>query len=163
MTCVSARTGILDQMVRDEWAAPLFNDLVAVLDETVIRVRDCESKRGVLLRALDSPYASISLAARAEGRIAAADILSTDGATLARAGDLLTRQIVEHMAAAGVSSVLVRDPFTCDAPDGVCALCFGLDPDDATWPCADDRVGARAAVEIARAARLFHERPFTIC
>src|SRR5690606_36116676 len=40
---------------------------------------------------------------------------------------LLDEAMVEKLEVAGVQSVLVRSPITCDARFGVCAMCYGRD------------------------------------
>ena len=69
-----------------------------------------------------------------------------------------------ELEAAHVAWVVVRDVSTCEsAGEGVCAKCFGLDPDDATWLADGDAIGTRAATAIARELRRFEPRWFHIC
>lgn len=56
----------------------------------------------------------------------------------------------------------VREVAHCDATDGVCALCFGLDPLDRTSMVVGDEVGARAAWSIASGARAFVHKYLSI-
>jgi DNA-directed RNA polymerase subunit beta' len=164
MTCRAARGVILSQQERDRVARAMLHDLDAALGDTTITVRDCGTMHGVRVERLELEFETMStLAARIEGRIAAADVSSRDGTVLAPQGALFTRRIAERIEAAHVPWVLVRDPLTCEAEEGICALCFGLDPDDATWLCPGDEIGSRAAINIAREARRFIERWVHIC
>jgi hypothetical protein len=168
MAAMAARSHRVRQAERDRGAAQLLHVLRAVIGPTRVVIRDCETRRGVHVRRLaqvpahlPGPFA-LSLAGRIVGRVAAADVVSRDGDVLARAGALLTRPLAARIEAAHVASVLVRDPITC-AAQGVCAICLGLDPDDATWNADGDAVGSRAALAIARGARAFTTRTFHIC
>ena len=40
---------------------------------------------------------------------------------------LLDEAMVDKLETAGVQSMLVRSPITCDARFGVCAVCYGRD------------------------------------
>ena len=105
----------------------------------------------------------VSLASRIEGRVAVEDVVSPLDVVLARAGSLLTRIVARSIDDACVPWVIVRDPLTCASQEGVCAVCFGLDPEDATWLADGDPIGARAATAIAREARRISERWFQTC
>jgi DNA-directed RNA polymerase subunit beta' len=163
-TCKRARFAALSLQRREAFAAILLERLHTVVGETTLTVRDCGTTRGVRVESLVQEFTTmVTLAARIEGRITAADVIAPDGPVLAPAGSLLTRAIADRIDAAGIPGVLLRDPLTCEAEDGVCVLCFGLDPDDATWSCPGDDVGLRAARTIARAARELSEPWIHIC
>ena len=55
------------------------------------------------------------------------------GAVLVRRDETLTPELVEELVAAGVTSILVRprivirSPTTCQTPEGMCQLCYGMD------------------------------------
>lgn len=168
MAAMAARGRTLTRIERDGEAAELLRDLDAALGEATIVLRDCETQRGVLLSATEAHGETVTpLRERVEGKIAARDVVAPDGAILARAGQLLTPALARRIEDAAIHAVLVRDVLTCDADairdGGVCAVCFGLDPVDATWLCPGDPIGARAARTIAREARSFGERSFHIC
>lgn len=165
MECRAARRAALEQHKRDAVAATLLHDLHAILGDAVVTARDCGTQRGVLVERLEPPEECVfvPLSTRVEGRVLARDVVSTAGAVVARARTLVTRPLAERLEAPETADVWLLDPTTCDAAEGVCAACFGLDPDDATWPAVGDEVGARAAFAIAEEARTMTTHRFHIC
>lgn len=164
MSSQAARRATLEQGERDVVAATLLHDLHAVMGATVITARDCGTQRGLLVSRLEAngDGVALELPARIEGRVTARDVVSADGEVVARARTLITRALAERIDAT-TASVLLLDPATCEADGGVCAACFGLDPDDATWPVIGDEVGARAAMTITAEARTMMTHYFQIC
>ncbi len=80
------------------------------------------------------------LGARINGRTAADDVYSPRAKELiVSAGDEIDEETAEAIIQAGVTSVNVRSPLTCELSDGVCARCYGRD------------IGRRKPVEIGTA------------
>ncbi len=106
--------------------------------------RDCGTTRGVTLRdPADAEVLALPLYERALGRVLAADIVTAGGEVLARAGEVVGprhRAVWER-----VDEVSIRSLATCDESEGVCARCYGLDPDEGTVVLPGDPVGLRAA------------------
>jgi DNA-directed RNA polymerase subunit beta' len=162
MLCRSERGKRLNQDERNQIADTLLCDLHAVLSETVIGSCDCGTGEGYRMHRSDiGTFATFQ--SRLEGRITAEEVLSPTGETLALAKIPITRALAQRIEDAGVPSVLVRDPLDCLEFPSVCAMCFGLDPTDFTWPAHEDPMGARAAVTIGQEARNFGLRGFHIC
>lgn len=155
----------LTQLERDEVAATLLDDLSAALSETKVVARDCGTRRGVRVGALAQRNGETiaRLSTRIEGRVAAAAVVARDGRALAAEGALLDATLARAIEAEHVPWVLVRDVQACEARGGVCARCFGLDADDATWTAPGDDVGARAALSITEALRTITTRWVHIC
>ncbi|NUP08196.1 MAG: hypothetical protein HOW73_19275 [Polyangiaceae bacterium] len=166
LACIATRTLRVEQLMRRQTAARFHADLSAVLGPMRIVARDCGTVRGVAVSELDyvdDDDSTPGLAARIEGRVAAREIAGPDDTVLAPAGALLMPELARRIERAGLAHVVVRDVTVCEATDGVCAMCFGLDPDDFTWPCPGDDMGARAADAIAEAAASFVYTYFHIC
>jgi len=162
IVCMYGRSNTLAQTQRDHEAAALLGDLHAALSTIPVVVRDCGTRRGVRVRAVEEPYgeAPVLRPVRIEGHVVSEDVVAPGGVVLALAGELITRTLAERIEYAAVPHVTLRDPRTCEADEGVCALCFGLDRDDATWPAPGDPVSERAAWSIAHAARFYDDRIF---
>ena len=165
MTCRALRQENLARDERARVAGELFDELFAVLGEVRVTSRDCGACEGVTLwrPSEESPR---PFAYYLEGRISADDVFFPMGTTLPVRpvrGARLTREMGEAIEDGRVAEVRVRDPQGCLEAPNVCATCFGLDPEDATWPSREERVGARAAEKIAKEARGFISREFHIC
>lgn len=164
MTCRAARGERLNRDARDRVAAALLHDLHLVLSGLTIVSRDCGTREGLRLRQKSAMDEGCSgLARDLRGRVLGEDVVCPGGETIACRGDLVTRALAHRIEASLVRAVLVRDPLGCLEREGVCATCFGLSPDDATWPAKGDSVGAAAAFSIAEESRKFVEHFFHIC
>jgi DNA-directed RNA polymerase subunit beta' len=68
------------------------------------------------------------LAERIIGRMAASDVVHPQtGETIVARNEEIDEQKVEKIIAAGLTSVQVRSPLTCQSRRGTCRLCYGMD------------------------------------
>ena len=162
MTCRAARARELTRAQRVAVANAMYPDLRDALGGVRIAGFDCGTTRGVNV-GRDCEDGAASLRVRVVGRVLTDDVIARTGKILAHAGDLVTRALARRIDDAQVAVVRVRDPLACVAEDGVCAKCFGLDPEDATWLATGDDVGERAARAIAEGARAFSNATFHVC
>src|SRR5262249_57058698 len=49
------------------------------------------------------------------------------GEGIDKENDMVTVEMARKIEALGVDKILVRSPMTCEAPLGVCRLCYGMD------------------------------------
>jgi DNA-directed RNA polymerase subunit beta' len=128
-----ARKGLADTALRTADSGYLTRRLVDVSQEVIIKEQDCETDRGIRLTIRRDGRPIRNLRSRVFGRVLADDVKierklveSYEGVKL-RAGTLIGRE--EQLAldqADEVDTVRVRSVLTCDAPIGVCAMCYGL-------------------------------------
>ena len=124
-----ARKGLADTALRTADSGYLTRRLVDVAQELIIREDDCGSDRSVPVQVnIPRPDGSIVRAAHIEtsifGRVLAEDV-KVGSKKVALAGQELTDELTEVVAASGVESVRVRSVVTCEAEVGVCRLCYG--------------------------------------
>jgi len=62
-----------------------------------------------------------------KGRFLAEDIVGKDGEVLFKKGHYVTKGDAEKVSAAGVKTVVVRSPMTCESVRGICKHCYGAD------------------------------------
>jgi len=86
------------------------------------------------------------------GRRLAQDALAPGGELVAPAGTLLDGLLVASLTAAGVQSVVVRSPLTCETSDGVCVACYGALPETGRLVELGSAVGVNAAQSINETA-----------
>ena len=128
-----ARKGLADTALRTADSGYLTRRLVDVSQEVIIKEEDCGTDRGIHLTIRRDGRPIRNLRSRVFGRILADDVKidrklveTYDGVKL-RAGTLIGRP--EQLAlelAEGVETIRVRSVLTCDAPIGVCAVCYGV-------------------------------------
>ena len=106
---------------------------------------------------------SSSLAERVLGRVAADDILvpGTDEVLVGR-GELIDERRADLIDSAGVASARIRSPLTCEAEEGVCAMCYGRDLARGTLVNIGEAVGIIAAQSIGEPGTQLTMRTFHI-
>ncbi|MFN8106006.1 MAG: DNA-directed RNA polymerase subunit beta' [Acidimicrobiia bacterium] len=118
-----ARKGLADTALRTADSGYLTRRLVDVAQEVIILEDDCGTERGITIELADSGRSHES---RIFGRYPLEDVVAPDGQVIVPAGDLVTREAVQEIEAAGVVSAKVRSVLTCQTRVGVCGRCYGL-------------------------------------
>ncbi len=121
-----SRKGLTDSALKTADAGYLTRRLVDVSHDMIIRLDDCGSTEGWEITRKEERQAPF--AARAVGRIAASDIMAPGSKkVLIRKGEEITEGKAKLLDEHSVESIIVRSPITCQAPVGLCALCYGRD------------------------------------
>lgn len=144
LLAVSSRAGELGERRRLGEIDALFEELCAALGAWTVTSLDCGDDVGETLSEPLDPYVlRAPLYDRVEGRTLTRDVVNFDCDVVARRGE-----VVGHAHRArwiGVREASVRSVSTCRDTDGVCARCYGCDPDDGGAVHVGERVGLRAA------------------
>jgi len=122
-----ARKGLVDTALRTADSGYLTRRLVDVAQELIIREEDCGTSRGIWIEdvAPDQAGRRTYLETRLDGRVLQEPVTLSDGGTIA-AGELLTPEdLVTMRDDPAVDRVRVRSVLTCEAEQGICALCYG--------------------------------------
>jgi len=123
-----ARKGLADTALRTADSGYLTRRLVDVAQDVIVREEDCKSKRGITVRDIASGKEIIEgLFNRINGRFALKDVMDPAHPTkpMVRAGEEIDDEHAQAIVDAGVKEVQIRSVLTCDAPVGVCAVCYG--------------------------------------
>ena len=124
-----ARKGLSDTALKTANSGYLTRRLVDVAQDCIIREHDCGTERAITASAAVNDGEVISpLSERILGRVAAEDLLvpGTED-VLVRRNELIDERKADAIEASGVQNVRIRSALTCEAEDGVCALCYGRD------------------------------------
>ena len=135
------RKGLTDTALKTAESGYLTRRLVDVAQEVIITKGDAESDDGMvdqfdcgttkayLVRTLrDEKNDSIieKLFDRIDGRYTARDVLDPKtGEVIVEEGTYLTSELAQKIVDAGVEEVKIRNVFTCEAENGICAKCYG--------------------------------------
>ena len=95
----------------------------------VVTRHDCGTTQGITKGVIyRGEKVEISLADSIRGRVSRSNIVNpiTDE-TIVAEGELITPAIARRIEELGLEKIQVRSPMTCDAPLGLCALCYGMD------------------------------------
>ncbi len=159
-----ARKGLADTALKTADAGYLTRRLVDVSQDVVINEEDCGTLRGIKISALVKDNKVVeSLGERVLGRVVLNDLYDPNtGELILKEGEEITEEIVEKIEKAGIESVEVRSPLTCEAKRGVCAKCYGRNLATGKLVQLGEAVGVIAAQSIGEPGtqltlRTFHQ------
>ncbi|MBM2577156.1 DNA-directed RNA polymerase subunit beta' [Jannaschia sp. Os4] len=159
-----ARKGLSDTALKTANSGYLTRRLVDVAQDCIVRMDDCGTETAITIQAaVNDGEVVASIGERALGRVAAED-LHVPGTedVLVRAGELIDERMADRIEQAGVASMRVRSPLTCEAEEGVCAQCYGRDLARGTRVNIGEAVGIIAAQSIGEPGTQLTMRTFHI-
>ena len=122
-----ARKGLTDTALNTANSGYLTRRLIDVAQEVIILSDDCETPNGVWINRHDEEEGTAPFGERLRSRNLGAPIADPNtGEIIADRNDALNDALVARIDQAGIESVMVRSPMTCDATRGVCQMCYGL-------------------------------------
>jgi DNA-directed RNA polymerase subunit beta' len=92
-------------------------------------MHDCGTTQGITKGVIyRGEKVEVKLSAAITGRVSRQSIVNpiTDE-TIVRENELITPEIARKIEELGLERIQVRSPMTCEAPLGVCRLCYGMD------------------------------------
>ncbi|QAR31429.1 DNA-directed RNA polymerase subunit beta' [Ornithobacterium rhinotracheale] len=122
-----ARKGLADTALKTADAGYLTRRLVDVAQDVIVNEEDCGTLRGLEVSALKKNDEIIEpLKDRILGRTALQDVYDPEtGDILVEADQLIDEDTAARIDAAGIDTIEVRSPLTCDSKSGICAKCYG--------------------------------------
>ena len=159
-----ARKGLSDTALKTANSGYLTRRLVDVAQDCIVRQHDCGTETAITAEAAvnDGEVVS-SLAERLLGRVAADDILAPGTEeVIVPAGGLIDERMADAIDAAAVQVARIRSPLTCEAEEGVCAMCYGRDLARGTLVNQGEAVGIIAAQSIGEPGTQLTMRTFHI-
>jgi len=124
-----ARKGLADTALKTADSGYLTRKLADVSQNVVVTMHDCGTTQGVTKGIVyRGEKVEVSLAEAIRGRVARQNIVNliTDE-VIVRENELITPEIARKIEENNIQRIQVRSPLTCEAPLGVCALCYGMD------------------------------------
>ncbi|MDO8684228.1 MAG: DNA-directed RNA polymerase subunit beta' [Armatimonadota bacterium] len=124
-----ARKGLADTALRTADAGYLTRRLVDVAQDVIVRGADCGTVQGIRVSAIYEAGDELeSLRDRIIGRCVLEDIyIGKKKIPLAEAGEMIDEDLADKIGEAGIKSVAIRSPLTCELRQGICAKCYGRD------------------------------------
>ncbi|MEM7213535.1 MAG: DNA-directed RNA polymerase subunit beta', partial [Pseudomonadota bacterium] len=159
-----ARKGLSDTALKTANSGYLTRRLVDVAQDCIVREKDCGTDRSITARAaVNEGEIVASLSERILGRVAAEDVVrpGTDEVVVSL-GELIDERKADMIEDAGVQTVQIRSPLTCETEDGVCATCYGRDLARGTEVNIGEAVGIIAAQSIGEPGTQLTMRTFHI-
>ncbi len=159
-----ARKGLADTALKTANSGYLTRRLVDVAQDCIVRMIDCGTDRAITASAAVNDGEVVSpLSERILGRTSADDVLvpGTDD-IIVRRNELIDERKADAVESAGVASVRIRSALTCEAEEGVCAMCYGRDLARGTLVNIGEAVGIIAAQSIGEPGTQLTMRTFHI-
>ncbi|MBU2244599.1 MAG: DNA-directed RNA polymerase subunit beta' [Alphaproteobacteria bacterium] len=159
-----ARKGLSDTALKTANSGYLTRRLVDVAQDCIVRQVDCGTELAITAEAaVNDGEVVASLAERLLGRVAAEDVLrpGTDEVLVSK-NELIDERKADLIEAAGIASMRMRSPLTCEAEEGVCAMCYGRDLARGTMVNQGEAVGIIAAQSIGEPGTQLTMRTFHI-
>ncbi|SLN77397.1 DNA-directed RNA polymerase subunit beta' [Roseisalinus antarcticus] len=159
-----ARKGLSDTALKTANSGYLTRRLVDVAQDCIVRQADCGTEQGITAEpAINDGEVVASIGERVLGRVAADDvIIPGSDEVLVRRGELIDERRADAIEAAKLQTVRIRSPLTCEAEDGVCAMCYGRDLARGTMVNIGEAVGIIAAQSIGEPGTQLTMRTFHI-
>ncbi|MEQ9459463.1 MAG: DNA-directed RNA polymerase subunit beta' [Phycisphaeraceae bacterium] len=124
-----ARKGLADTALKTADSGYLTRKLCDVAQNMFVTTLDCGTKNGITKRALyKGEEVDIPLLEQIIGRSARETVRNpiTDELIVAE-NDTFTDEIARKIEVLGIDSVNIRSSLTCEAREGICAKCYGVD------------------------------------
>ncbi len=159
-----ARKGLSDTALKTANSGYLTRRLVDVAQDCIVRERDCGTDRAITAEAaVNDGEVVASIGERILGRVAADDVKRPGTEEiLVAAGQLIDERMADTIQEAGVQSMRIRSPLTCESEEGVCAMCYGRDLARGTMVNSGEAVGIIAAQSIGEPGTQLTMRTFHI-
>ncbi|MFV0492754.1 MAG: DNA-directed RNA polymerase subunit beta', partial [Pseudorhodobacter sp.] len=159
-----ARKGLADTALKTANSGYLTRRLVDVAQDCIVREHDCGTEQSITATAaVNDGEVVASLSERILGRVAAEDILVPGGdEVIVSRGELIDERKADEIEQLGVVAARIRSPLTCEAEEGVCAMCYGRDLARGTLVNQGEAVGIIAAQSIGEPGTQLTMRTFHI-
>lgn len=159
-----ARKGLADTALKTANSGYLTRRLVDVAQDCIVRDIDCGTENAITASAaVNDGEVVATLAERILGRVSADDVLHpATGEVLVAKNELIDERKADIIEEAGVASMRIRSPLTCEADEGVCANCYGRDLARGTRVNVGEAVGIIAAQSIGEPGTQLTMRTFHI-
>ncbi len=157
-----ARKGLADTALRTADSGYLTRRLVDVSQDVIIREQDCGTHEGIIVCDIKEGGEMIEpMTERLVGRYAVDDILDpTTGEVIVSKDKMMDDADAKRVKEAGITSVKIRSILNCEAKQGVCAKCYGMNLANGKPVSVGEAVGVIAAQSIGEPGTQLTMRTF---
>ncbi|WP_431298410.1 DNA-directed RNA polymerase subunit beta' [Tabrizicola sp. BL-A-41-H6] len=159
-----ARKGLSDTALKTANSGYLTRRLVDVAQDCIVRSHDCGTENAITASAaVNDGEVIVPMGERVLGRVTADDIFypGTEDLVVGK-GELIDERRADLINSSGVATIRIRSPLTCEAEEGVCAMCYGRDLARGTLVNIGEAVGIIAAQSIGEPGTQLTMRTFHI-
>lgn len=160
ITTYGSRKGLTDTALNTAKAGYLTRRLFDVAQDVIITEHDCGTNKSVLIEADSDSGIVVSMSKKVRGRTLAKALKSEDGTVSLKKGHIVTKLDANAIEDAGITSVEVKSPMTCETAYGVCSQCYGTDLGNDEMIDLGEAVGTIAAQAIGEPGTQLTMRTF---
>ncbi|WGH25594.1 MAG: DNA-directed RNA polymerase subunit beta' [Candidatus Shikimatogenerans bostrichidophilus] len=114
-----SRKGLADTCLKTADAGYLTRRLVDVVQDTIIKENDCKTLNGIKIKNKNFNKSNIL------GRIILFNIFKKKKIIIKK-GTIIRDDLINVLKRKKIKKVIIRSPLTCEAKEGICSLCYGL-------------------------------------
>ncbi len=158
-----ARKGLADTALKTADSGYLTRRLVDVSQDVIVSEADCGTLNGIEVSAIKQGQEELlPLRDRIFGRATCDDLYQPGDQTklLAKSGDFISIRQAEVIDDAGIDTVKIRSPLTCESKRGICVKCYGMNLANGTLVGLGEAVGIIAAQSIGEPGTQLTMRTF---
>ncbi|MGA1617970.1 MAG: DNA-directed RNA polymerase subunit beta', partial [Pirellulales bacterium] len=124
-----ARKGLADTALKTADSGYLTRKLADVAQNVVVTMHDCGTTQGIEKTVIyRGEKVEVNLADSIRGRVSRTNIANPiTNEVVVQEDELITPKAARQVEALGLEKIQVRSALTCEAPLGVCRLCYGMD------------------------------------
>ncbi len=159
-----ARKGLADTALKTSDAGYLTRKMIDIAQSIYVSMYDCGTLNGVVKGIIyKGESIEVPLRKRIYGRVARTTIVDpvTDE-PIVKENEIITSEIAAELEKKGFLKIMVRSPLKCEAPYGICALCYGMDLSTGKLVEEGTAVGIIAAQSIGEPGTQLTMRTFHI-
>ncbi len=158
-----ARKGLADTALKTADSGYLTRRLVDVAQDVIVSMEDCGTFKGRRVKALmEEGDVGIPISERIQGRVSQETVKGRSGKVIVKRGQEITAALAREIEDNGVESIRIRSVLTCEAPEGVCSVCYGRNLANQRMSSLGDAVGIIAAQSIGEPGTQLTMRTFHI-
>ncbi|HBQ44505.1 MAG TPA: DNA-directed RNA polymerase subunit beta' [Thiomicrospira sp.] len=158
-----ARKGLADTALKTANSGYLTRRLVDVAQDVVVTEVDCGTEGDIIVAShVEGGEVVEELKSRILGRVLSRPVLSNKGDVIVERNTLLDEKFVAIIDEAGIDSVHVRSPITCETKFGICKYCYGRDLARGHMVNLGEAVGVMGAQSIGEPGTQLTMRTFHI-
>jgi DNA-directed RNA polymerase subunit beta' len=159
-----ARKGLADTALKTADSGYLTRKLADVAQNVVVTMHDCKTNRGITKGVIyRGEKVEVRLADAINGRVSRQNIVNlVTEEVIVKENEMITPASARKIEELGLEKIQVRSPMTCDAPLGVCRLCYGMDMSTGALVEEGMAVGIIAAQSIGEPGTQLTMRTFHI-
>lgn len=162
ISTTGARKGNADTALRTAESGYLTRRLVDVSQDIIVKEEDCGTDNYIeVADIVEDDAVKVPLVDRLKGRFAAENITHPEtGEVMAHKNQLVDEELATKIVKAGIKTVKVRSVLGCDAKQGVCARCYGVNLANQKPVNVGESVGIIAAQSIGEPGTQLTMRTF---